>query len=138
MAGTGGANTVTVAVTNNQAATNSITNNQSVLIIISSLIDSDNDPQIIELFENTLDSYHVYIFVNIFNASFFGLVGIILLIAKIIQFVNNERPNALTEAFIFSSLTALLLWIPIFFIIIGFDPPPSVPIPDIGLNFTET
>ena len=32
MAGTGGANTVTVAVTNNQAATNSITNNQSVTV----------------------------------------------------------------------------------------------------------
>ena len=32
MAGTGGANTVTVAVTNNQAATNAITNNQSVTV----------------------------------------------------------------------------------------------------------
>jgi microcystin-dependent protein len=32
LAGTGGANTVTVAVTNNQAATNSITNNQSVTV----------------------------------------------------------------------------------------------------------
>ena len=32
LAATGGANTVTVAVTNNQAATNSITNNQSVTV----------------------------------------------------------------------------------------------------------
>ena len=32
MAGTGGANTVTVAVTNNQGATNSVTNNQSVTV----------------------------------------------------------------------------------------------------------
>ena len=32
MAGTGGANTVTVAVTNNQAATNSVTNNQAVSV----------------------------------------------------------------------------------------------------------
>ena len=32
LAGTGGANTVTVSVTNNQAATNSITNNQSVTV----------------------------------------------------------------------------------------------------------
>jgi microcystin-dependent protein len=32
LAGTGGANTVTVAVTNNQAATNSITNNQAVTV----------------------------------------------------------------------------------------------------------
>ena len=32
LAGTGGANTVTVAVTNNQAATNTITNNQAVTV----------------------------------------------------------------------------------------------------------
>jgi len=32
LAGTGGANTVTVAVTNNQAATNSVTNNQAVTV----------------------------------------------------------------------------------------------------------
>ena len=32
LAGTGGANTVTVAVTNNQAATNSVTNNQAVSV----------------------------------------------------------------------------------------------------------
>jgi microcystin-dependent protein len=32
LAGTGGANTVTVAVTNNQSATNTITNNQSVTV----------------------------------------------------------------------------------------------------------
>jgi len=32
LAGTGGANTVTVAVTNNQAATNSLTNNQAVTV----------------------------------------------------------------------------------------------------------
>jgi len=32
LAGTGGANTVTVSVTNNQGATNSVTNNQSVTV----------------------------------------------------------------------------------------------------------
>ena len=115
-----------------------ISKNQTIIFMLSHLVNSTKIPQIEQILEQTLQTTHLDVFINIFNAAYSGLVGFTLLLAKIIQFMNNDRPHMLAESFIFAAFLSFLFWILIFLIFIGIDPSPSIPKPDIGLKLFGT
>lgn len=103
-----------------------ISKNQTILLFISNLISIEDSTKSLLLLEELLISSRFEILVNVFNASFFALLGISMLFAKIIQFLNNEKVTLVSEGYIFASFFLLLFWIPAFLGVIGIDPAPSL------------
>ena len=103
-----------------------ISKNQTMLLFISDLINMKNNTQSLLLLEELLSSTRFDILLNVFNALYFALMGIVFLFAKIVQFFNNEKATLISEGCIFASLFLLLIWIPIFVSLIGVDPAPSL------------
>jgi len=111
--------------------------NQTVLLIMSNLINMENSTQTLLLLEGTLSSSQSEVFLNVFNAAFFALLGISMLFAKIIQHINNDKAVLASESYIFASFFLLGIWIPVFLFLIGIDPTPSLSNPVVESNLFE-
>lgn len=114
-----------------------ISKNQTIFLMISNLINNENSTQTLLILHDVLRSSRTGVLLNVFNASFFGLMGIAMLFAKITQYVYNERANLVTEGYIFATILLVAVWAYVFVFLIGIDPAPSVSNPISDLNVFE-
>ncbi len=108
-----------------------ISKNQLIVLTLSQLVESNNTTQIVEILNGVLNSQILSIIGNSFSAVYIAFIGILFLFSRIAQIVNNEKPNVINETFLIAGLFAIILWVGVFLILIGIDPPPSIPKPEI-------
>lgn len=103
---------------------------QTITLISTTALSNETNGDVIVNLLNDFLTTNIYQFVtSIFHAVYFGLVGFLFLIARMIQHVRG-RKNMLATTLVMSGVFCLIIWTGVFVMLIGINP---TPIPEINL-----